>query len=153
MSTQQLAHLNIARMKAPLRSVLMADFVAAIAGINALAERSAGFVWRLEDEAAAAADPQPFGSNILVNVSVWSDPDTLMDFVYRSGHVAVMKQRRRWFDPSDERSMVLWWVPYGHRPTVVEARERLERLHRNGATAEAFDFGALHGPDGCLRGS
>jgi len=43
-----LAQVNVARMLAPLDSPVMAGSVAQLAKVNALADRSPGFVWRLE---------------------------------------------------------------------------------------------------------
>ena len=50
MSAYELAQLNIALMKEPLESPGMADFVANLDRINALAESSPGFVWRLQTD-------------------------------------------------------------------------------------------------------
>jgi hypothetical protein len=45
MSTYELAQLNVGIVKGPMDSPLMADFAANLDRINALAERSEGFVW------------------------------------------------------------------------------------------------------------
>lgn len=58
MSRYRLAQLNIATLKAPLDSPLLADFVANLDRINRLAEQSPGFEWRLQDEGAM---PRPCG--------------------------------------------------------------------------------------------
>ncbi len=47
LSAYHLAQLNIAWMKAPLESPGMADFVANLQRVNALAEASPSYVWRL----------------------------------------------------------------------------------------------------------
>jgi hypothetical protein len=60
--------------------------------------------------------------------------------VYRSAHVEVMRQRRSWFESLTDAFVVLWWVPAGHRPSVDEAKDRLERLRRQGESASAFSF-------------
>jgi hypothetical protein len=57
MSAYELAQLNIALMKEPLESPRMADFVANLERINALAESSPGFVWRLPPDAAQPGAP------------------------------------------------------------------------------------------------
>jgi uncharacterized protein DUF3291 len=46
----RIAQVNIARMKAPLDDPLMAGFVGRLDEINALADWSPGFVWRLQTE-------------------------------------------------------------------------------------------------------
>jgi hypothetical protein len=114
----------------------MADFVANIERINALAELADGFVWRLQ------GDPpeNPFGPMTLVNMSVWRDVAALSDYVHKSGHVEIMRRRREWFTRLEEASMVLWWVPGGHVPTIHEAAQRLDLLRRLGPTPAAFTF-------------
>jgi hypothetical protein len=67
-----LAQLNIAKMLAPIDSPIMADFVANLDTINALAEKSNGFVWRLKDDTNNATSIKIFDDDFLiVNASVW----------------------------------------------------------------------------------
>lgn len=139
-NTHELAQLNIALMKAPLDSPDMSDFVANLAPVNALAERSPGFVWRLQDEEGDATGIRPFGPEVLVNLSVWRDVASLTDFVYRSDHVEMLKRRKEWFERMTGMHQVLWWVPKGHRPDVNEAAARLAQLRESGPTPEAFTF-------------
>jgi hypothetical protein len=139
-NTHELAQLNIALMKTPLDSPGMADFVANLAPVNALAERSPGFVWRLQDEEGDATAIRPFGPEVLVNLSVWRDVASLTDFVYRSAHVEMLQRRKEWFERASGMHQVLWWVPKGHRPDVREAAVRLARLREHGPTPEAFTF-------------
>jgi hypothetical protein len=138
--TRNLAQLNIAAMKEPADSPAMAEFMTNLDRINALAESAPGFVWRL------VGDPpdNPFGSSTLVNLSVWRDVDSLSDFVYKSAHIDIMRRRREWFARLAEASMVLWWVPVGHLPTVREAADRLELLRKHGPSAEAFSFSSRY---------
>ena len=140
MSAYHLAQLNIAWMKAPLESPEMADFVANLERINALAEGSPGYVWRLQDEAGDATAIRPVGDEVLVNMSVWEDVQSLSDYVYNSAHTEMLKRRREWFERVEQAHQVLWWVPAGHRPSVTEAAERLAHLREHGATAQAFTF-------------
>lgn len=139
-NTHELAQLNIALMRVPLDSPGMADFVANLAPVNALAERSPGFVWRLQDEEGDATGIRPFGPEVLVNLSVWSDVASLTDFVYRSAHVEMLQRRKEWFERISGMHQVLWWVPKGHRPDVNEAATRLAQLRESGPTQEAFTF-------------
>jgi hypothetical protein len=136
----QLAQLNIAVLKAPLDSPVMADFVANLDSINALAEAAPGFVWRLQTEEGDATALRPLGENVLVNMSVWRDVEALNRYVYKSGHVEVMRRRKEWFERMSEAYLVLWWVPCGHRPTIEEAQERLALLRAHGPTPRAFNF-------------
>jgi len=140
MSRYHLAQLNIASMKEPLESPGMADFVANLERINALAEASPGYVWRLQDEAGDATAMRPFGEEVLVNLSVWQDVESLGDFVYKSAHTEILKRRHEWFSRMGEAHMVLWWVPAGHLPDIHEAAERLRLVRERGSTAEAFSF-------------
>lgn len=140
MSQFQLAQLNIAVMKAPLESPQMADFVANLDRVNALAEEAPGFVWRLQTEAGDATALRPLGDNVLVNMSVWRDVEALNHYVYRSGHVQVMRRRKDWFEKMSEAFVVLWWVPQGHRPTIDEAKQRLDLLRAGGPSPRAFTF-------------
>ena len=141
MSAHQLAQLNIGVIKAAMESPLMADFAANLERINALAEATPGFVWRLQTEQGDATAIRPFeNENMLVNMSVWRDVESLNRYVYTSAHVELMRRRREWFERMDEAFLVLWWVPAGHVPSVDEALERLALLRAQGPTARAFTF-------------
>jgi hypothetical protein len=140
-SAYELAQLNIGIIKGPMDSPIMAEFAANLARINALAEASPGFVWRLQTEAGDATAIRPFDNpNQLLNMSVWRDADALRRFVYRSAHADILKRRREWFEPISAAIMVLWWVPRGERPSVAEAIARLKLLRTRGPHAEAFTF-------------
>jgi hypothetical protein len=52
MSGHHLAQVNIALPREPLGSALLADFVAALDPVNALADDAGGFVWRLQTRTA-----------------------------------------------------------------------------------------------------
>ena len=140
MSRYHLAQLNIAMLREPLESPSMADFVANLERINALAEASPGYLWRLQDEAGDATAIRPFGAEVLVNLSLWRDVQSLSDYVYKSAHAEMLKRRREWFDKAEQAHMVLWRVPAGHRPGVEEAAERLAHLRAHGPSAHAFGF-------------
>jgi hypothetical protein len=139
----QLAQVNIARLREPLTSPLLADFVAALEPVNALADGAHGFVWRLQTEAGDATSIQAFDDErLIVNLSVWTSIEALGDFVYRSRHAEVMRRRREWFELMTDASVVLWWIPAGHLPTVDEAKERLVTLSADGPGPDAFTFRA-----------
>lgn len=148
MSNYQLAQLNIGNLAAPLDSPQLKEFVDNLDRINALAESSAGFIWRLTGDGNDATSLRPLGDNVLVNLSVWRDAASLKDYVYRSPHTQIMKLRKQFFTRMAEAHMVLWWVPAGHRPSVAEAIARLTLLRERGSTPEAFTFGqAYAAPD------
>lgn len=137
----QLAQVNIARMLAPLTDPIMAGFVARLDDINALADSSPGFVWRLQTEEGDATALRPYDDDhILVNLSVWASLDDLFAFVYKSQHQHVKRQRRQWFEQFDGHFLALWWVPAGHIPSVEEAKVRLEYLREHAETPYAFSF-------------
>lgn len=147
MNAWHIAQLNVGRAVAPPGSPELADFMAALDRINALAESSPGFVWRLQSASGNATDilvcEDP---RSLINMSVWSSVESLIAFVYRSGHTAVMQRRREWFEKPAAAHQVLWWIPAGHIPTIAEALERLEQLRREGPTERAFTFSRCYPP-------
>lgn len=143
-----LAQVNIALPREPLESQLLASFVEQLEPINALADRSPGFVWRLQTEDGDATGIKAFGDDrLIVNMSVWESIEALWAFVYDSGHLEVMRRRREWFERI-RMHMCLWWVPAGHEPTVGEAEERLERLRVHGPLPHAFTFKQRFGSPG-----
>ncbi|HXZ83947.1 MAG TPA: DUF3291 domain-containing protein [Myxococcota bacterium] len=139
----QIAQANVARMRAPLEDALMEGFRSQLERINALADASPGFVWRLQTESGDATGVRAFEDPlILFNMSVWETLEALHRYVYRSEHVRSLRARRSWFVPLEGPSLVLWWIPAGQRPAVAEGRARLERLRERGLTPEAFTFRA-----------
>ncbi len=147
MSSYELAQMNIGIIRGPMDSPVMADFAANLERINALAERSPGFVWRLQTEDGNATAIRPFGQqNMLVNMSVWRDVESLSAYVYHSAHVEIMRRRREWFERMQDAFLVLWWVAKGHRPDVAEGVARLEILRSKGPTMEAFTFRKAFAP-------
>jgi heme-degrading monooxygenase HmoA len=149
MHPRHIAQVNIGRARAPIDDPLMAGFVARLDDINALADASPGFVWRLKTEAGDATSLQPYDDDrILINMSVWESPEHLKHYVYRTAHAEVMRQRRQWFERFGDVYMALWWVAPGHVPTVAEAKERLAHLQRHGESEFAFSFASLFAAPG-----
>jgi uncharacterized protein DUF3291 len=136
-----LAQLNIGRSRGPMDAPMMADFMAGLEPINALAESSPGYVWRLQTEGGNATSIHAYDDPlIIVNLTVWESIESLAEFVLRTAHRDYLRRRREWFERMADAYVVLWWIPAGTIPTLSEARERLERLRRHGPTAEAFTF-------------
>ncbi|WP_269716272.1 DUF3291 domain-containing protein [Caulobacter sp. NIBR2454] len=136
----QLAQVNIGRLRAPVDSPMIKDFVDNLDRINALADTSPGFVWRLKGYGDNATDLAPYEDPLIaMNMSVWTDIPSLGAFVYRSAHVEIMRRRREWFEHMDV-FQALWWVPAGHEPTIEEAKEKLALLEAHGPTPAAFTF-------------
>ena len=136
MTGYHLAQLNVARLRHPLDSEESAEFVAALAPINELAEAAPGFVWRLVDEDGNSSSYVPVpaieDSLVIVNYSVWRDLESLKHYVYKSGHATYLRRRREWFEPSEQASTVCWWTPAGTIPDVADAYARLEQLRAEG---------------------
>ncbi|MCZ4120956.1 DUF3291 domain-containing protein [Streptomyces sp. H39-S7] len=143
MTNFQLAQVNIGRIVGPLDGPELADFVAQLPEINALADHAAGFVWRMvDDEGQDSTGLRPDGTDdlLLINCSVWESVQALRDFTYRSEHLKVLSRRREWFVKMAEHHQALWWVPAGHRPTTAEAMERIALLREQGDGPLAFTF-------------
>ncbi|MGB8313411.1 MAG: DUF3291 domain-containing protein, partial [Aestuariivirga sp.] len=107
--------------------------------VNALAERSPGFVWRLKGDNNNATDFR-VGDDYAVNMSVWETPDALENYVFKTVHVQFYKKRQEWFNLMEKPHMVFWWVEEGHQPTLQEAMDRLEHYQKNGASDQAFGW-------------
>ncbi|HEU0184190.1 MAG TPA: DUF3291 domain-containing protein [Blastocatellia bacterium] len=147
MLNYHLAQINIGRALAPIEDPLMAEFVARLDEINALAERSPGFVWRLQTESGNATYIRPYEDDrVMVNMSVWESVEHLKEYVYRTEHAEVMRGRGQWFEKFDGPYMALWWVEAGHIPTVEEAKERLDHLRKHGESEFAFSFKRVYEP-------
>jgi len=141
MSAHDLAQINIGRLIAPVGDPKVAEFVNQLAAINAIADRAPGFVWRLQSSSGNATDVvYSDDPSMLVNMSVWESLEALRDYVYRSDHVRVFRDRAKWFVKLDKPIYCLWWVPAGHIPTVAEGRERMEHYQQHGSTAFSFWF-------------
>lgn len=141
MSLFHLAQLNVARSLAPMDDALMAGFVGRLDEINALGERSPGFVWRLRDDTGNATNIRVTDDALmLVNLTVWESLEALFAFVYRSPHKELFARRFDWFERAAGPSVVLWWQPAGTLPTLEDAMQRLDLLSSRGPTPDAFTF-------------
>ncbi|WP_020598811.1 DUF3291 domain-containing protein [Spirosoma panaciterrae] len=150
MMTYHLAEINIAKMKGvSIDDPVMAEFADNLDRVNALAENSAGFVWRLKDESNNATSISPFDDEqVIINLSVWENLESLKAFTYKTFHTDFLKRRAEWFHRFGTVYMALWWVPAGHLPTVQEAVDKLAYLQENGTTELAFDFKKTYAPPG-----
>jgi len=144
-----LAQLNVARAKAPMDSPVMAGFANALDEVNALADQSPGFVWRLKEASGNATAVRAYDDPLmLVNLSVWETPEALRTYVYRSMHRQFFARREEWFEKLEGAHLALWWIPVGSIPGVIEAKARLEYLSSHGESPRAFTFVRRFGPDG-----
>ncbi len=139
-AAHHLAQLNIAQMRTTRDDPAMNDFVANLDRINALADVAEGFVWRMLGDGSDQPGGPAFAPEILANMSLWRDVESLKHYAFRTAHADIMKRRHEWFERMPVANMVMWWVPAGHMPTLREARERLEHLRTHGPTPQAFTF-------------
>jgi hypothetical protein len=158
--TWQLAQINLAYGRFPVNSPEMRDFADAIDAINALADASAGFVWRYMTDSRDPQQREFADANVLFNMSVWRDLVSLQHFTYRSAHGPVFARRKDWFVPWPEAvrhlpefppgtpPVALWWVPAGTLPTPAQGIERLRWLGEHGPGSQAFSFKQAFSPSG-----
>lgn len=142
MSTHQLAQINIARMKGvDINDPIMKEFVENLDKVNAEAEASEGFVWRLKEDNNNATSLNPYGDEqVIVNISVWESIEALERFMYKTSHVHFLRRRKEWFQKFGKAYTAMWWIKAGQYPTVQEAVDKLDLLQKNGATEQVFDF-------------
>jgi hypothetical protein len=154
MATVHLAQINIGRMRAPLDSPVMSGFMSRLDEINALADRSEGFVWRLQGAEGNNTYLRPYeDERIIVNMSVWETVEQLRAFTYGTAHAELLRERRNWFEKFDRVFLALWWIPAGHTPSIGEAKERLASLEQHGPTAFAFTLRTSFPPDAAGPGT
>jgi hypothetical protein len=144
----QLAEINVARLLHPLDDPRVAEFVANLDSVNALAEQSPGFVWRLKDAAGNATQIRAYDDPlIIVNMSVWSSLESLYAFAYQTMHRRFVQRRKEWFELFGAAYLALWWIADGRYPGIVEGQRRLAHLERFGPTGYAFNFRRPFEPD------
>jgi hypothetical protein len=159
-----IAQVNVGRLVAPLDSPRLADFVARLDAVNAVADSAPGFLWRLQTEDGNAtalrafeADADGADGGILINMSVWETVEALGTYVYGDAHLAVLRRRREWFERMTQAYTALWWIPRGHLPTITEAEDRVSHLRTHGPTPYAFTLRQhfappdAHDPEPLLR--
>jgi hypothetical protein len=148
MAPYNIAQVNIGRIRAELDDPIMAGFVHRLDEINALADSSPGFVWRLQTNEGNATYFRPFNDErTLLNMSVWATVAELRHFVFHTAHVELLRGRHAWFEKFAGSYAALWWVPADHIPGIDEARRRLEHLEQHGPTQFAFTFQTVLEPD------
>jgi hypothetical protein len=149
MTDYHLAQLNVGTLRFPIDDPRTHGYTSMLDELNDVADRSPGFVWRLVEEGGndATGIRTPLGEDVIVNMSVWESREALWDYVYRSGHLDVLRRRSEWFELPKGPFQVQWWVPAGHIPTVEEAIERLELLREQGPSPSAFGFRDAYTPE------
>lgn len=143
---QQLAQINVARLRFPEGDERVADFFASLDRVNAAAERMPGFVWRLKDESGNATAISAYDNPlVIVNMSVWESAETFEIFVWQTVHANLYRRRTGWFEPLPGPHFAMWWIDPGHMPTAAEGRARLEHLAAHGPCEHAFGWESLAG--------
>jgi hypothetical protein len=146
--TYHLAEVNIGRILGPMDSPVMEEFSANLNRINALAEGSEGFIWRLKDDSNNASSiPVTEDRFLILNLSVWRNIDDLFAYTYRTAHAEYVRRRAEWFERLKEMHMAFWYIPAGHIPTVEEAMDRIARIREQGPSPYAFSFKRRFTPD------
>lgn len=140
-----IAELNVAYRKYELDDPRFAGFVNNLDRINALAERSPGFVWRLKDDTVGNATELSVGDDptMIPNLSVWESVEYLERFTFGTVHAQIYKKRENWFTPMQERHFVMWQVPIGHQPTLAEAMSMLAKINAEGPSDDVFGWEAM----------
>jgi Domain of unknown function (DUF3291) len=142
-----LAQVNISPMLAPMDSPIMAEFVAGLAPINAIAEASQGFVWRLTGDEDNATALRVFDNDmIIINMSIWESVEDLKHFAYQTAHSEFIKNRKKWFERMTTPYLAMWWIKEGEITNPHSAKARLEYLTKNGDSAVAFTFKHIFEP-------
>jgi len=141
MTDFHLAQINIAKAKAEMDSEIMTGFVQRLDEINQLADQFPGFIWRLQTKDGDSTGIRVFNDpNLIINMSVWKDLDSLKNYVYKSAHVELIRDRQAWFNKMLESQIALWWVPAGHIPSIEEGKHKLDQIEKSGSSEEVFTF-------------
>jgi len=144
----QLAEFNIGILKYDWEDTRVADFRDNLDRVFALAERADGYVWHMKEADMEAAQRDAEGvlggdPRTASTLSVWRDIPSLEHFVFRTLHKRFYDRRGEWYGPQSAwggHRLVMWWVPDGHTPTIVEAADRLNHLAAHGDGKAAFGW-------------
>ena len=140
MGKYALSQVNIAKRLAPFSDPIMQDFVNNVGKMNAIADTSEGFIWRLKDEDKDEAVLVFKDDSLIINISVWESREALFNYTYNSGHIEVFKRKKEWFSKINMLHMAFWYIPEGYIPTFQDAKDRLDFLNKHGETPYAFTF-------------
>lgn len=142
MSQYQIAEINVARMKGTdINDPVMKEFAENLDKVNAIAEKSDGFIWRLKEENNNATGLHPYkDEQVIINISLWESIEALEKFMYKTFHSEFLKRRREWFQAYGKVYAAMWWTPCGHYPTMQDAIGKLAELQSNGSSEKVFDF-------------
>jgi hypothetical protein len=160
MQRWQLAQVNVAYALGGPDDPVMADFMAQLDEINALAERSPGFVWRYVTDSRDPGQRELADPRVLFNMSVWDSVESLHAYAYKTQHGNVFAARKKWFGEWKQHVaalpelgegapfLALWWLPAGEVPTPQQGLEKLRLLGARGPHPQAFTFKRMFTPQG-----
>lgn len=143
--TTQVAHMNVARLRHPPGDPRVAGFIDNVSKVNAIAERSPGYVWRFSDEALSVVEGVAYQGlagdpKLAISLSVWETVEHLWQFVNKTVHGRFLRRREQWFEPYGGANYVIWSHILVTPPDISEGWARLKLLAEKGATPQAFDF-------------
>ena len=146
-----LAQLNVGRLIDHPDSPTVAEFIRALPAINLLGESSPGFIWRLKDDEGPGAIEQRFPGHedddrFILNLTVWTDYESLRLFTTRSGHGMYLRRRLEWFEKISQPTTVLWWIEEGQVPALEEAARPAGTAPPDGPSPTAFDMKTTYPP-------
>jgi len=140
-----IAQMNMGYLLHPHGDPRVSEFENNAYRMNALADRSEGFIWRLKDRDFDLPENNVgtlFGRSevALATLSTWESFEAFEHFVYKTLHGRFVKRRAEWFEHLEEPSYVIWPIKPGHIPSLTEGKEKLLLLIDNGPSPQAYDF-------------
>jgi len=136
-----IAQFNIAKIRYPLDDPRMAEFMKSIDFVNSLTDNIDGFIHRVKDESGYALNIKLYeDKDIVPNLTVWKNIESLKLFVFKTLHGRFMKRREEWFIPIEGPLNVLWYVEENYIPSMQEGVDRLNYFKYNGNSNYAFDW-------------
>lgn len=156
---KRLAFMTYGRLVADYGAPRIQGFRDRVPNVYDSADRSQGFIARsirdLENFSHSWGEvvaPRCWGghpgSDIAATLSVWEDLESVAAFAYHGAHADAMKRRRDWFLEADVPEQVAWWIEPDETVTWHEAAARMDHLHRQGASAYAFNMKSPFDADG-----
>ena len=150
--TRILFQLNLAKMRTPFNDSLFDDFKEQLESLHTLAESNLGFLWRYRGEKDEGGFIKPYTNAPLImgNMSAWSSYRALYEYTFSSAHLAILKEKRKWFERMPVPYTVLYYGVMEDllKPDIElldEAKRRLSYLSVHGETTVAFGFGSHNG--------
>lgn len=143
-----IAQMNWGRMKFAPNHPRLSEFMDALERIYTQAEAHAGFIWRIQSEAAAQElAALGYDDRMSATVSVWRSVEYLRDYTFNSEHGTFLKRTAEWFEAVDGPQLVIWDVDPYTRPGFREAFDRLEHLRQHGDSEIAGGWSAHSGAE------